>query len=71
MLSVSGRNARTRTFTPRSFAADSAPTMAAAPPMSPFIPIMPSVGLIDRPPASNVMPLPTSATVAFAAVAGS
>ena len=31
--------------------------------MSPFIPIIESVGLSDSPPESNVMPFPTSATV--------
>ena len=37
--------------------------MTVAPPdMSVFIAIMPSLGLIDRPPVSKVMPLPTSTT---------
>ena len=35
---------------------------AAAPAMSDFISHMPCAGLIDKPPESNVMPLPTSAT---------
>jgi len=34
--------------------------------MSPFMPIMPSEGLSDRPPLSKVIPLPTSAIVALA-----
>ncbi len=38
-----------------------APSTAAAPLMSHFIVIMPSAGLMERPPESNVMPLPTSA----------
>ena len=38
-----------------------APT-AAAPAMSDFISHMPCAGLIEMPPVSNVMPLPTSAT---------
>ena len=40
-----------------------APSTAAAPPMSPFMPTIPSEGLKDRPPESKVIPLPTSATV--------
>ena len=39
---------------------------AAAPPMSDFIHSIAAAGLIDRPPESNVMPLPTSATVRVA-----
>ena len=37
-------------------------TTAAAPAMSDFISHMPCAGLIDTPPVSKVMPLPTSAT---------
>jgi hypothetical protein len=35
---------------------------AAPPAMSTFIDIMPSLSLMDRPPESNVRPLPTSAS---------
>src|SRR5690625_5893811 len=35
---------------------------AAAPDISDFMASMPWAGLIERPPESNVMPLPTSAT---------
>ena len=38
------------------------PITAAAPPMSPFIPIMLAPGLSDRPPESKHTPLPTKAT---------
>ena len=38
-----------------------APIMAAAPAMSYFILSMPSAPLMEMPPVSNVMPLPTSA----------
>ena len=38
------------------------PVTAAAPPMSPFMPIMPAPGLSDRPPESKHTPLPTKAT---------
>ena len=38
-----------------------APSTVAAPAMSHFIVNMPSLGLIDSPPESNVTPLPTSA----------
>ncbi len=54
-----GEDARTRTFTSTSRATDMAAATAAAPPMSPFMPTMPSVDLIERPPESNVMPFPT------------
>jgi hypothetical protein len=39
-----------------------AASTAAPPDMSHFIVSMPSLGLSDRPPESNVTPLPTSAT---------
>ena len=42
-----------------------AATTAAAPLMSHFIVVMPSLGLIDKPPESNVIPLPTSARCAL------
>ena len=63
MLSVIGRKPSTRTFAPSAAMARNAPSTAAAPPMSPFMPTMASAGFSDRPPESNVMPLPTSATV--------
>ena len=40
---------------------------AAAPAMSDFMASMPAAGLIEMPPESNVMPLPTSATLTFGA----
>ena len=46
-----------------------APSTAAAPPMSDFIASMDFAGLRDRPPESNVIPLPASTSV-FAAPAG-
>ena len=46
--------------------ADMAPSTAAAPDLSVFIVSMPSAVLIDRPPESNVIPLPTRARVAVA-----
>ena len=63
MLSVIGRKPSTRTFAPSVAMARNAPSTAAAPPMSPFMPTMASAGFSERPPESNVMPLPTSATV--------
>jgi len=45
---------------------DLAATTAAAPLMSHFIVVIDAPGLSDRPPESNVMPLPTSAMWAFA-----
>ena len=53
----------------RRAAASTAPSTAAAPAMSTFMYSMPVDGLSDRPPESNVMPLPTSAAV-FVAPAG-
>ncbi len=41
--------------------ARTAPATAAAPAMSHFIVSMPFAGLMQRPPESNVMPLPTKA----------
>ncbi len=40
-----------------------AATTAAAPPMSFFMPNMAVPGLMERPPESNVRPLPTRATL--------
>ena len=62
MFSVIGASAVTRTLTPRSAQADSAPSTMAAPLMSVFIVVMPSAVFSDRPPESKVMPLPTSTT---------
>ena len=45
--------------------APNAASAAAAPPRSDFIPGMPVRGLICKPPVSNVMPLPTTATFFF------
>ena len=39
---------------------------AAAPPMSDFMSSMPAAGLIEMPPESKVMPLPTRATLVLA-----
>ena len=47
-----------------------APITAAAPDMSVFIVSMPSAVLSDRPPESNVMPLPTRATMPVARPGG-
>ena len=62
MLSVIGVNETTRTATSSAGRAHMVATTAAAPAMSHFISIIDSAGLIDSPPESNVMPLPTSAT---------
>ncbi len=49
-----------------------APIMVAPPAMSYFIFSMPSAGLIEMPPVSNVMPFPTKPRcTSFAAPAGS
>ena len=63
MFSVVGTMAITLTPTPRSARADMVASTAAAPLMSVFIVIIPSADLIDSPPESKVMPLPTSAMV--------
>ena len=70
MLSVSGVNPTTRTGTSSPGSAHIAATTAAAPAMSHFMSIIESAGLIDRPPESNVMPLPTSAIVSTASASG-
>ena len=51
----------TRTGSPSSAIANVAALTAAAPDMSHFIVAIALLGLIDRPPESNVMPLPTRA----------
>ena len=49
-----------------------APIIVAPPAMSYFIFSMPSAGLMEMPPVSNVMPLPTSPSTGFSdAPAGS
>ena len=60
MFSVVGTTPITRIGASSSAAARSAPITAAPPAMSTFIRSMPSAGLIEMPPVSNVMPLPTS-----------
>ena len=50
----------------RRAAASTAPSTAAAPAMSTFMYSMPVDGFSDRPPESNVMPLPTNAAVRVA-----
>ena len=47
------------------------PSTLAAPPMSNFISSISAAGLIEMPPVSNVMPLPTSTTGASSAPAPS
>ncbi len=64
MLSVSGTKAVTRWRTFSAGRAHMAASTEAPPPLSIFIVIMPSPVLSDRPPESNVMPLPTSARCA-------
>ena len=63
MFSVVGTIATTFTLGARAGSSDMVASTAAAPDMSVFIVSMPSAVLIDRPPESNVMPLPTRATV--------
>ncbi len=63
MFSVVGAMPTTRTRTLRARQAPSVAITSAAPLMSVFIVIMPSKLLSVRPPESNVIPLPTSATV--------
>lgn len=63
MFSVHGAIPRTLTLTPAALQAPSTAITTAAPLMSSFIAIIPSPLLSDRPPESNVMPLPTTATV--------
>jgi hypothetical protein len=59
MFSAEQRMAMTLTAGLRRAMACIAPTMAAAPAMSYFIFSMPSAGLMEMPPVSKVMPLPT------------
>jgi hypothetical protein len=62
MFSAIGTRAVTFTPTPSAANAVMVAMTAAPPAMSVFMLIMPSGGLMDRPPLSNVMPLPTSTT---------
>ena len=66
MLSVMGKYPLTLILGAKEESADIAPITAAAPPMSVFISDMPCHGLIESPPESKVIPLPTRAKVAFA-----
>ncbi len=59
MFSARHRYPVTATGRPSSATARTAAATAAAPPMSDFIVIIDAGGLSDRPPESNVMPLPT------------
>ena len=63
MFSVEGTTPMTRTGTLSSDSARMAPITAAPPAMSTFIRSMPSAGLMEMPPVSNVMPLPTRPSV--------
>ena len=60
IFSAAHTTAMTRTFGFSSAIARMAPSIAAPPAMSYFIFSMLSDGLIEIPPVSNVMPLPTS-----------
>ncbi len=61
MFSADGSQPVTRMGRPSSAMAFTAPRTAAAPAMSDFISSMLAAGLIEMPPVSKVMPLPTSA----------
>jgi hypothetical protein len=61
MFSASASQPVTLTGSSSAAAARTVCSTAAAPAMSLFIDSMPLAGLIERPPESNVMPLPTSA----------
>jgi hypothetical protein len=66
MFSAMGAHAVTSTRMPSRAMAPMAAMTAAAPPMSDFIHSMPCGGLSERPPESNVIPLPTRAMCRFA-----
>ena len=68
-LSVDGMTPVMRTGSSRLAAASMVPMTAAAPHMSNFISSIFSAGLMEMPPESKVMPLPTSATC-FVALRG-
>ena len=58
-FSAAGTTAVTATGSSERAAASRVASTAAPPAMSVFISRMPALGLIDNPPVSNVMPLPT------------
>jgi len=62
MFSAAAIKPVTRAVAPSSASADMAAITAAPPAMSVFMSFMPSAGLSESPPLSNVMPLPTSTT---------
>ena len=62
MFSVTGVTPVTFTLTPRSPQADSVAITAAAPLISVFIVSIPPAVFSERPPESNVMPLPAKTT---------
>ncbi|MNW64182.1 hypothetical protein D3C74_424420 [compost metagenome] len=64
MFSARQSHPVTATGRPSLEAASTVCRTAAAPAMSDFMASMPLAGLIEMPPESNVMPLPTSATLA-------
>ena len=66
MFSADGIQPVTRIGRPSSAIALTAPRTAAAPAMSDFISSMLAAGLMEMPPVSKVMPLPTRARCAVA-----
>ena len=62
MFSAAATRPVTRTGAPSVARADMVAMTAAPPAMSVFISFMLSLGFSDRPPLSNVMPLPISTT---------
>ena len=66
MFSVAGTIPTTRVGALRSAMARIAHATAAPPAMSSFIRSIPSAGLMEMPPVSNVMPLPTSPSTGLA-----
>ena len=70
MFSVIGTMPMTRIGALSSAIARIAPITAAPPAMSSFIRSMPSAGLIEMPPVSKVMPLPTSPRTGAAGAPG-
>ena len=66
MFSASGMYPTTFTAGPSAASACMAARTAAAPPMSDFIVSMALGGFSERPPESNVMPLPAKTTVLVA-----
>ena len=66
MFSVASTMQITFTFGFSSAIARIAPSMVAPPAMSYFIFSMPSLGLMEMPPLSNVIPFPTNPRTGFA-----